>query len=87
MMKIKHHRTFRKQYRKLPVRLQKKVNNTLLLFQKDPHNRDLYNHPLKGDLKGRRAITVIHDLRIIFEIEGKYEKVTLLSVGSHDAVY
>ncbi|MBU0459058.1 hypothetical protein KJ652_00720 [Patescibacteria group bacterium] len=61
--------------------------SALNLFANDPKNPDLYNHALKGELQGKRSISVGFDLRIVFIVEGNYEHVILFSVGKHEDAY
>ena len=86
-MRIRQHRHFAKQYKKLTPQLQNKVRLTLRKFQKNPHNSTLRNHPLKGNHYGERAISVTGDTRIVFIKEDNYQRVTLLRVGTHTQVY
>lgn len=86
-MKFIRRQRFIKQYAKLPARQQRVVDKALILFATNPHDPRLHNHLLKGSLKGKHAIAAAFDLRIVFIVEGKYEVVTLLAVGSHEEVY
>src|SRR6266404_4479892 len=48
-----------KYYKLNNVRLTDAINKTLILFSKNPHNPQLNNHILKGDLKGKRSFHII----------------------------
>ena len=87
MMEIFYHRNFKKDYQKLESGQKKNINDTLRLFKKDPYDSKLHNHKLKGKMKGRRAIHAGFDLCIVFEVNGDYEQVVLVLVGTHDYVY
>lgn len=87
MMQIVYHKAFLKSYRKLPTKIQVKVESVIELFKKDTFHPLLRNHPLRGDLAPRRAISVTGDLRIIFEEHESYTLVLLLDVGTHSQVY
>lgn len=78
---------FHKQYAKLPKRHQNAVDKGLKIFRSNPHDPSLSNHPLRGNLKGHRAIDVGFDLRIVFEEYDKYTIVIMLKVGPHREVY
>ncbi|MCC7197401.1 type II toxin-antitoxin system mRNA interferase toxin, RelE/StbE family [Candidatus Peregrinibacteria bacterium] len=80
-------KSFVKQYQKLQKASQSKIDNTLRLFEKNPHDPQLKNHALTGKLTGKRSISAGFDLRIVFELEGNYMIVTMLSVGTHNQVY
>lgn len=86
-MQLKYHRIFEKQYAKLSLSLRSKVDVALLLFKKNPLDRVLHNHSLKGKLEGRRSIAAAFDLRLIFTVEGDYVVVQFLEVGTHNQVY
>lgn len=51
----------------------------------------LKTHPLTGDLAGHFASACGFDCRVVFRLEreggSKVEKIILVSVGPHDAVY
>jgi len=66
-----------------------KIDEALILLEKDIFTPSLSTHKLKGKLNGYWSSSAGYDLRIIFEIsEEENEKVIILhSVGSHDEVY
>jgi addiction module RelE/StbE family toxin len=80
-------KTFIKQYYKLSKSDQKKVDQALLLLEKNPQDPKLKNHALIGKLEGKRAIAAGFDLRIILEVENEYLIVIVLAVSSHNQVY
>ena len=86
-MLIRYHKDFEKDFSKLSKKKQDRVNHILSIFEKDPTNPVLKNHPLKGKEKGKRAIAAGGDLRLIFVEEGSYAEVIILRVGSHSEVY
>ena len=53
----------------------------------NPYDKDLYNHPLKGDKRGKRAIAAGNNLRLVFKEQNEYVKILFLSVGNHNQVY
>ena len=63
------------------------MNAALMVFRKDPFQPSLRNHELKGNLAGKRAISVGFDLRIIYSEEGDHAVVYLLKTGTHNQVY
>ena len=85
-MIIEFHKNFDKKYQKLSRSIQEKVDTVLEVFIRDPFDRSLKNHALKGNLKGKRAIHVMGNMRIIFEEYGKYVLVVMLDVGTHNQV-
>lgn len=86
-MQIYFKKTFIKQYKRLQSSQQKKVDQALEFFEKNPLDTKLKNHGLVGKLQGKRAISAGFDLRIVFEIQGEYITVTMLAVGTHNQVY
>ncbi|MEO6078017.1 MAG: type II toxin-antitoxin system mRNA interferase toxin, RelE/StbE family [Candidatus Andersenbacteria bacterium] len=86
-MELYFHRVFNKQYKKLPHTIQVKAYKATKVFKKNPRAQILRNHALKGDMDGRRAISVTGDVRIIFTEQGSYARVTFLQIGTHNQVY
>ncbi len=86
-MLIREHRLFKKSYKKLPIKIKKKVINTIKQFKINPQNPILKNHKLHGELIGKRSISVTGDVRIIFEEYENYTVVLMINVGSHNQVY
>lgn len=86
-MLIKYHKYFERRFIKLQPRFKHKVIATIKCFSKNPHAPQLRNHALAGRLAGQRAISVMGDLRIIFEEHDNYTLVIMLDVGTHNQVY
>lgn len=86
-MEIRYHRNFEKNFEKLDKKLKDKVIAKIAVFIDDPFNKQLRNHPLVGNLKGKRALVVTGDCRIIFEEIDDYVLVIMLDVGTHNQVY
>ena len=86
-MKVRYHKKFDKSIKKLSFKLQDKVIEAVELFQKSPVNPVLKNHALKGNMAGRRSISVTGDMRIIFKEYDNYVLVIMLDVGTHNQVY
>jgi len=86
-MEIKFHKSFEKSFKKLPRGLKDKVINAIALFAKNPQDKQLKNHPLKGNLCGKKSFSVTGDLRIIFEEIDNYVLVIMLDVGTRNQVY
>lgn len=86
-MIIEFHKIFDKKYQRLNKKIQKKIDNALAKFIKNPLDQSLKNHALKGRLKGRRAFGVTGDIRVIFEEYNNYCLVMMLDVGTHNQVY
>ncbi len=65
------------------------LHKVLELLEADAFAPSLRTHKLKGVLSGCWASSVGYDLRVIFEIlpVAGGEKISLLSIGTHDEVY
>lgn len=85
-MKIKTDRTFDKNFRKLPKKLQSSTIERIKLFLKDRNDPLLKDHALKGKMVGQRAFSVTGDYRVVYYEEDEQTAV-LLRVGRHSQVY
>ena len=86
-MKIFFKKSFVKQYHKLKKIDRLRVDNALVLFEKNHFDPSLKNHALTGKLAGKRSIAAGFDLRLVFEMQGNYVTVIMLGVGTHNQVY
>lgn len=85
-MKIRYSRKFIKQLSKQPEKVQKAFYLRLRIFEEDPYDPILRQHPLKGKLKGMYSIDVTGDVRAIYEVEG--DKLYLyVMIGTHSQLY
>lgn len=86
-MKVKFHRRFEKQYKKLPDHLKQKTKQVVQRFMEDPFASSLKNHALTGRMQDLRSISVTGDLRIVFREFDDHALVIFLNVGGHGKVY
>ncbi len=87
-MKLLQHKSFIKSYRNLDIKIQFKVDDTIMSFISDPFHQLLNNHALSGRLQWLRSINVTGDYRIHFrDINGDYELVELVRVWTHSQLY
>jgi addiction module RelE/StbE family toxin len=86
-MKIKYHKRFEKQFKKLSDKDKQKVVVAVDKFLVNPNHISLNNHQLKGRLTAMRAISAAPDLRLIFQESNGYVLVFFLDVGKHNRVY
>ncbi len=65
------------------------IRNVLMQLEADAFAPSLRTHKLKGSLSGCWASSAGYDMRIIFEIlpAEAGEKLSLLTIGTHDEVY
>jgi len=85
-MRIAKAKQFEKQYRKLPVKIQKQFVTRLKLYLENKNHSLLNVHSLKGKYKGLWSFNVTSDVRVIFD--EYYEDVLILTaIGSHSELY
>jgi len=85
-MKIRFHKNFGKQYKKLKKKDQEKIKERLELFLENPFNPQLNNHPLKGKYTDYRSINITGDLRDIYKYINNEECIFVV-VSSHSNLY
>jgi len=85
-MIIRYLLKFKKQYQKLPLKLQAQFGDRLKLFLHDPTDVRLRVHPLKGAYGGYWSMNVSGDLRALFYKEGE-ETVIFALIGTHSQLY
>lgn len=85
-MIIDYSKKFVKEFEKLPTKLQRKFQERILLFIKNPNHPLLRNHPLVGELMGLRSINVTGDIRALYQDSGE-NRVIFIAIGSHSQLY
>lgn len=86
MMTIQYLPKFRKQYKKLPKKIQSQFDERLQLFIIDPTDPRLRIHPLKGDHGGYWSMNVNGDIRALYTLKGEAVIIFAL-IGSHSQLY
>ncbi len=86
-MEILYNKNFDKAFAKLTQKQQVRINEAINIFRENPHNQQLRNHALKGELQGYHAISAGGNLRLIFKEDSNYELVEFILVGTHNKVY
>jgi len=87
-MQVKHHKQFKKNYKKRIAsnpKLVARFINRLTLKLKDPANPILKDHQLTGKFRQYRTFSVTGNIRIIYKIEDK--TLRLYDIGTHNQVY
>ena len=77
---------FKKQYQKLPIKLQQQFDARLRLFMADPSAPQLRVHPLRGKYTGYWSMNVNGDLRALYVKRGD-EIVIFALIGTHSELY
>ena len=85
-MEIYYSTQFKKQFGKLPANIQKRFEERVELFIKNPRNPILKVHPLKGLLVGYRSFSVTGDFRVVYK-HVKKDAVKLTYIGTHSQLY
>lgn len=85
-MKIRFHRNFEKQYKKLKDTQKAKARERLVLFLENPFHPILANHPLKGKYKGYRSINITGDLRAVYKFVSEDESI-FVAIDTHSNLY
>jgi addiction module RelE/StbE family toxin len=85
-MLIRYLPKFKRQYKKLPQKLQERFDERLRLFVVDPTDVRLRVHPLKGSYAGYWSMNVSGDLRALFYREGD-DVVIFALIGTHSQLY
>lgn len=62
------------------------VQSRVKIFQKNPEDTRVDNHPLHKGMKGKWAFSVTDDIRIVYRWVGK-TTVRFLAIGRHGTVY
>lgn len=84
-MILLRHRSFEKQFKKLPVNVRQAFYERISLFIENKFNTLLNNHPLAGEYDGHRSINITGNYRAIFKEDG--EKITFTLIGTHPELY
>lgn len=87
-MRLELEKPFRKKSKKLLLKnpaLKSAYEERLSKLSIDPFDPTLHTHLLSGELKGKYACSLTHELRIVFKLHT--DTVHLLDIGNHDEVY
>jgi len=81
--KIIEHKAYIKAFNKLPLQIQKRALEKIKLFKVDRLHSSLKDHPLIGNMQGRRSFSVTGDYRIIYKEEEQGIVFLFLNIGKH----
>ena len=76
---------FRKQYKKLPQKIQDELKTRVKLFQENPRNPSLRIHKLKGEYRPLSSMNITGDYRVLFLKKG--DIITFHAIGTHSQLY
>ena len=83
---IEFTKSFTKQFKKLRYNQQERFYERLEVFKKNPQDRVLRDHALKGKYKGFRSIDIEVDLRALYYVKGDVIVVFAI-IGTHSQLY
>ncbi|MEK7096104.1 MAG: type II toxin-antitoxin system mRNA interferase toxin, RelE/StbE family [Patescibacteria group bacterium] len=85
-MKADFHKSFNKQFQKLPVKQKFQVRQAINIFVNEPNHLSLRNHTLKGRWTGHRSISAGGDLRLHY-VPQHDDRAVFVAVGKHAQLY
>jgi len=85
-MRIVFHRGFKKKYKKLKTKEQKRVQQRLRLFVDNPASPVLNIHELKGAYQGYLSMNMGGDLRALFHLIKK-DIAFFIAIDTHNNLY
>ena len=85
-MKPEYHKNFRKQFDKLPLKIQDKFGERLDMFLQNQFHSLLNNHSLSGEYEGCRSINITGNIRAIFYVKTESD-IAFINMGSHPELY
>lgn len=68
------------------LRLSKRVEKQLSLFQNNPQHVSLRTHKLQGNLKNMWSISITEKIRMVYLLLS-YQAAYFVAIGTHDEVY
>lgn len=84
-MKVDYSHSFKKDYKKLTVKLHNQIRERILLFQQNQFNPLLNNHSVHYPYEGCQSINISGDVRALYEISN--DTAFFIRVGSHSQLY
>lgn len=79
-------KNFKKKFKKLSAKEKNVTEERVSVFMKNPFDKRLNNHQLKGDKKNFRSINITGDLRLLFE-EVDDDAIRFLDIDTHSNLY
>lgn len=82
-----HYERIEARFLKSHPELRRAYNKTLQLIAANPFHPSLRLHSLQGRLKGLHSVSINLSYRITLELLIQDQRIILINVGNHDAVY
>lgn len=84
-MTISRNKSFIKQFKKLPIKIQNQFIKRLRLLLSDSSHPYLKCHRLSGEYRGYISFNVNADVRAVFKQEE--DQITFVAIGTHSQLY
>ena len=84
-MILKYSRSFKKDYKKLNLKLRRQCDERIILFQENIFNPVLNNHATHYPYEGCHSINITGDIRALYEEIGG--TIFFTRIGSHSELY
>lgn len=84
-MELILHKIFKRNFKKLPSKVQNKFFEKIEIFKNDKFHIILNNHSVEKIFPGCRSINITGDYRAIFEDFG--DTIIFLHIGTHSELY
>jgi len=85
-MQIDFYKSFKKQYSKLPKKIQRQFDERFLLFCENQFHSLLNYYELSGKLAGIYSINITSDVRTQFYYKSQ-DYIIFLNIGTHSKLY
>ncbi len=85
-MDVSFKKQFRKQFGKLPIKVQRQFDSRFLMLLEDPQSPLLQLHELSGSLQGQFSINITGDYRAIFYCPTR-NSLCFLYIGTQSQLY
>lgn len=85
-MRVRYHRDFLKEFRKVPKKLQEQFKNRRNLFLEDPRHPLLDDHELDHEWAGCRSFNVTGDWRAVYKPLAE-NSIEFMALGTHHQLY
>ncbi len=84
---VQFNKNFRRQYKKLPKKVQDQATSRIAAWQRDPDHAKFRDHHLKGDYAGYRSINITGDVRALYYRREDGIVVIFAFIGTHSQLY
>lgn len=85
-MEVILHTRFKKEFKKLPLKIRKNYKERIDLFMADPFHQLLNNHSVAPEYPGWRSINITGDFRVLYKPITE-TKVIFTRIGTHSQLY